>query len=84
MQGFFLIDTTSNFMGTAYVHTSKTKAKMMITDLTWGGGPQIQDWVELFRTAGLRSGELVSEHKQNTKPDNISMEQNNGFTHHFQ
>lgn len=70
MQGF-LIYTTMNFMETAYVHTLKTNANMMTTDLEEIVPCFAWDWIGLFRTGGLVSGKLFSEHKQNTKPNHF-------------
>lgn len=37
--------------------------------------------VWLFRTEGLMCGRLVSEHKQNTKPNHLAIQQNNKWFH---
>ncbi len=77
MQGF-LIYTTINFMETAYVHTLKTNANMMTTDFK-GVIPIYRDWV--IYDCRMRVGKLVSEHKQNTKPNHLSIKQNNKWFH---
>lgn len=66
-------------METAYVHTLKTNANMMTTDFK-GVIPRLgSGWV--IYDCRLGSGKLVSEHKQNTKPNHLSIEQNNKWFH---